>query len=178
MKFIASLTTTIISIGTAFVFPAIAVSPSLDKAVVDLRGIGAVRVGMSVRQAERVIGRKLQLNLDSKSGSTCGYASVAKQAGIYFMTTDRNISRIDIRNPKVKTVSGAKVGDSEQRIARLYGTRLKVSPHKYTKGHYLTVIPQDAGDRNYRLIFETDGKKVTAYRVGKLPEVEYVEGCS
>ena len=25
--------------------------------------------------------------------------------------------------------------------------------------------------------FETDGKKVTEFRAGKLPEVEYVEGC-
>jgi hypothetical protein len=177
MKILASLATTI-TLGAAFIFPAMAVSPSLEAAVVDLRGLGAVRVGMSVRQAERVVGQKLKVTLDGQAGSTCGYAFVPNRAGIDFMMSDRKIARIDIRNPKVKTVSGAKVGDSEQRIARLYGARLKVSPHTYTKGHYLTVVPQDAIDRNYRLIFETDGKKVTTYRVGKLPEVEYVEGCS
>jgi hypothetical protein len=177
MKVLASLATTI-ALGAAFIFPAMAISPSLETAVVDLRGIGSVRVGMSVRQAERVIGQKLKVTLDGQAGSTCGYASVPNRSGINFMVRDRNIARIDIRNPKVKTVSGAKVGDSEQRIARLYGSLLQVSPHKYTKGHYLTVVPKDARDRNYRLIFETDGKKVITYRVGKLPEVEYVEGCS
>jgi hypothetical protein len=177
MKFLASLATTI-TLGAAFIFPAIAISPRLETAAVDLRGIGAVRVGMSVRQAERVIGQKIKVVSDDRPGNTCGYASIPNQSGIDFMVIDRNIARIDIRNPQVKTASGAKVGDSEQRIARLYGARLKVSPHKYTKGHYLTVVPQDTRDRNYRLIFETDGKKVTTYRVGKLPEVEYVEGCS
>jgi hypothetical protein len=177
MKFLASLATTI-TLGVAFIFPAIAISPRLETAVVDLRGIGAVRVGMSVRQAERVIGQKIKVVSDDRPGNTCAYASIPNQSGMDFMVIDRKIARIDIRNPKVKTVSGAKVGDSEQRIARLYGSRLKVSPHKYTKGHYLTVVPQDAIDRNYRLIYETDGKKVITYRVGKLPEVEYVEGCS
>jgi hypothetical protein len=177
MKFLTSLATTI-TLGAAFIFPAIAISPRLETAVVDLRGIGAVRVGMSVRQAERIVGQKLKVVSDGQAGSTCSYASIPNQSGIDFMVIDRQIARIDIRNPKVKTVSGAKMGDSEQRIARLYGARLKVSPHTYTKGHYLTVVPQDASDRNYRLVFETDGKKVTTYRVGKLPEVEYVEGCS
>ena len=33
-------------------------------------------------------------------------------------------------------------------------------------------------DRNYRIVFETDGKRVLRFRAGKLPEVEYIEGCS
>ncbi len=177
MKVLASLATTI-TLGAAFIFPSIASSPRLETAVVDLRGIGAVRVGMSVRQAERVIGQKIKVVSDNRAGNTCAYASIPNQSGIDFMVIDRTIARVDIRNPQVKTTSGAKVGDSEQRIARLYGSRLKVSPHHYTKGHYLTVVPKDASDRNYRLVFETDGKKVTTYRVGKLPEVEYIEGCS
>lgn len=177
MKFLASLATTI-TLGAAFIFPAIAISPRLETAVVDLRGIGAVRVGMSVWQAERVIGQKIKIVSDDRPGNNCAYASIPNQSGIDFMVIDRQIARVDISNPKVKTVSGAKVGDSEQRIARLYGSRLKVSPHHYTKGHYLTIVPKDASDRNYRLVFETDGKKVTTYRVGKLPEVEYIEGCS
>lgn len=33
-------------------------------------------------------------------------------------------------------------------------------------------------DQNYRVIFETHEGKVTAYRAGQLPEVNYIEGCS
>jgi hypothetical protein len=47
------------------------------------------------------------------------------------------------------------------------------SPHKYTDGHYLTLAPDGA----HRLVFETDGGHVTRYRGGRMPEVEWVEGC-
>jgi hypothetical protein len=63
-------------------------------------------------------------------------------------------------------------------VKQLYRDRLKVSPHKYLRGHYLTFTPTGQTDRNYRLIFETDGHRVVNYRVGKMPEVAYVEGCS
>ena len=43
---------------------------------------------------------------------------------------------------------------------------------------YLTYVPKDKSDRNYRVVFETDGKRVLGFRAGKLPEVEFVEGCS
>jgi hypothetical protein len=39
-------------------------------------------------------------------------------------------------------------------------------------------MPKDATDRNFRIVFETDGKKVTRWRAGLLPQVEFVEGCA
>ena len=30
----------------------------------------------------------------------------------------------------------------------------------------------------FAYVFETDGKRVTNFRAGKFPEVEYIEGCS
>jgi hypothetical protein len=47
-----------------------------------------------------------------------------------------------------------------------------------TDGHYLTVVPTSKADSPYRIIFETDGKRVLNYRAGIRPQVEYVEGCS
>ena len=41
--------------------------------------------------------------------------------------------------------------------------------------HYLK--PSDPA-LPYRLVFETDGERVTRYRAGRLPEVEWVEGCA
>lgn len=89
------------------------------------------------------------------------------------------IARIDIDNPKITTVSGAKVGDTEARIKSLYPGQIKVTPHTYNgpQANYLTFVPKNKAEQNYRVIFETDGQRVTRYRVGKLPEVEYIEGC-
>ncbi|BDA68482.1 hypothetical protein CAL7716_026480 [Calothrix sp. PCC 7716] len=96
------------------------------------------------------------------------------------MLTDGRISRIDVtKNTKITTVSGAKIGDTESRIKSLYPGKIQVTLHKYVKGgHYLTFISKEPLYKNYRVVFETDGKRVTQYRAGKLPEVEFVERCS
>ena len=79
----------------------------------------------------------------------------------------------------MKTRSGAGNGDSEAQVQARYENRLQVSPHKYLPGgHYLTLVPSDAADLDYRVVFETDGSTVTGFHAGKLPEVELVEGCS
>jgi len=51
----------------------------------------------------------------------------------------------------------------------------KYDPH----GKYLVIHPPQGADSTRRIVFETDGKtRVTKYRVGREPEVEWVEGCS
>lgn len=96
------------------------------------------------------------------------------------MVTNGRIARVDIlRNQKITTLSRAKIGDSEARIKALYPQQIIVTPHQYVpKGHYLTFIPKDPADQKYRLIFETDGQKVTQFRAGLLPEIAFVEGCA
>src|SRR5919199_1484434 len=95
-----------------------------------------------------------------------------------FMVISGQIARVDIYgNSRITTISGAKIGDSEDRIKSLYAVR--ITPHEYVRGgHYLTFIPTDTSDRQYRMVFETDGKRVKLIRSGRLPEVEYVEGCA
>ncbi len=94
------------------------------------------------------------------------------------MTESDTLVRIDVRDSTAATREGARVGDSEARIKSLYGSAVRVEPHKYTgpMGHYLIVTP--AGDTTRLIVFETDGQRVTTFRVGKRPQVEYVEGCS
>jgi hypothetical protein len=141
-------------------------------------GIGAVRVGMTVKQAAKAAG----LNLVPSNGDNnneCRY--VHPQTGLKnleMMVSKDRIVRIDILSgSSIKTLKGAGIGDSEAKIKSFYPGRIEVSPHKYTKGHYLTFVPADRADQ-HRIVFETDGRKVLNYRVGKLPEVEYIEGCS
>jgi hypothetical protein len=94
------------------------------------------------------------------------------------MAVGGQIARVEVTDSTVATAAGARVGDSEARINQLYAGRVQTGPHKYTNGHYLTVRRGTGADSAYRLVFETDGRRVTRYRGGRMPEVEWVEGCS
>lgn len=155
-----------------------------------LRGIGSIQLGMTVAQAAKAIGQPLIAQGERAPGSTCSYVAPAQSIpGLNFMVirdlgevsaSANRIARIDVRKSSpITTLSGAKIGDSEAKIKQLYPGQISVTPHKYLpNGHYLTYTPKDAKDTNYRLIFETDGKQVTDFRSGRLPEVAWVEGCS
>ncbi|MDZ8025566.1 MAG: hypothetical protein RMX35_18795 [Nostoc sp. DcaGUA01] len=141
-------------------------------------GIGQVRVGMTVSQASKAAGTRL---VGDPPNKYCYYVKPEwDPKNVGFMVTEGRISRVDVwRDGKITTLKGAKIGDTEARIKSLYPGQIKVTPHNYVQGgHYLTFVPKDQSDQNYRVVFETDGKRVTQIRSGKLPEVEYVEGCS
>ena len=92
-----------------------------------------------------------------------------------FMVEKGRIVRVETKDRRFRTASGARVGDSEATVRRIYGRRLEVTAHKYDEhGHYLIVR---STDRRYALVMETDGKKVVFIRSGVVPAAEYVEGC-
>ena len=144
---------------------------------VSYRGIGALRVGMTVPEARNAVPR-FEVSEDAlKIG--CGYATAPElPAGVSVMVENGIVARVEVDTTGIPTPEGALVGDTEQRVKSLYGNRISVSPHKYTDGHYLTVRPTFLADSAYRIVFETDGQRVLEYRVGKPPQVDYVEGCS
>ncbi|MBD2626640.1 hypothetical protein [Trichormus variabilis] len=183
--FTITVTTSIFTVGIVT-----AQTKLTSQSKVTINGIGAVKAGMSLPEAAAAANTRLYVSF---SGSdSCYYLQgEGELKGISFMVTKDDvksrqkyvtsdvIARVDIDDPKFTTVSGAKIGDTETRIKSLYPGQLKVTPHEYVSGgHYLTLIPRDKTDQNYRVIFETDGKRVTRFRSGKLPEVEFVEGCS
>jgi hypothetical protein len=142
-------------------------------------GIGPVQVGMTIAQAEAKSGRRFVAEVPGRGG--CGYAVVKGLGGVNFMVINGVIERVDISNPKVMTLSGAKIGDSEGRVKTIYPDQIKTEIHPYTGrsgGKYLIFQPQDRADRNYRVIFETTNGKVVRFRAGRLPAVDYIEGCS
>jgi hypothetical protein len=67
---------------------------------------------------------------------------------------------------------------SVDQLDKLYGGALQSTPHKYVQGgHYLSIAA--SGVAPSKLVFETDATgKVSAWRVGLVPQVDYVEGCS
>jgi len=161
------------------IMPASGQSQLTAASKVAIDGIGPIRVGMTVQQAEA--SARTRLLSEGSKLENCWY--VKPQGGsrdISFMVIEGQIARVDIYgNSRITTVRGAKIGDSEDRIKSLYPGQIRVTPHEYVQGgHYLTFVPRDASDRQYRLVFETDGRRVKHIRAGRLPEVEYVEGCA
>lgn len=143
-------------------------------------GIGPLRAGMTVPEAARMVGGSFAA--PAGGAESCSYAIWREApAGVTVMLDKGLVARVDVaRSPVVATSTGARIGDTEARIKELYKGRVAVTPHEYTDGHYLTVTPPPGSgdDRSYRLVFETDGNRVTRYRAGKQPQVEWVESCS
>lgn len=141
------------------------------------RGFAPLQAGMTLTEASAALNGALVVPVGGDT-SACGYARWTNgPAGVRVMTEAGRIARVDVDSGTVATAAGARIGDSEQRIDSLYAGRLASTPHKYTTGRYLTVTPAAPADSAYRIVFETDGKRVTKYRAGRRPAVEMVEGC-
>ncbi len=142
-------------------------------------GYGDMMLGSTVDEARAAWGG--ELNGAPMEGTTCHYLWpkwISRPADFAFMMEDGRFVRYDVGTDKETAPGGGKVGMSVEELQKLYGGALKASPHKYTQGgQYLSM---DAGDvAPTRLVFEVDAAgKVTSWRVGLSPQVEYVEGCS
>jgi hypothetical protein len=136
-------------------------------------GIGPIHAGMTVSEANAAIGGGFAAPKGGASG--CTYAVLTKAPrGLAVMLENGRVARVEVRSGSIATSTGAHIGDSESHIKSLY-PGIATTPHKYlTGGHYLTVTGSDPANR---IVFETDGSKVTTFRSGKTPAVEYVEGC-
>lgn len=140
-------------------------------------GIGPLRAGMSLKEVQDLVpGLSVEPSVASEG---CAYArSISLPAGAVLMFVNGTLSRVDVLSGRLRTDAGGGIGDTEDQIKLLYGSSATTSPHKYTDGHYLTVSPASAADSAFRVVFETDGSKVIRYRSGRLPQVEWVEGCA
>ena len=142
-------------------------------------GYGDMKLGSTVDEARAAWGG--ELNGAPMEGTTCHYLWpkwITRPADFAFMMEDGRFVRYDVGTDKETAPGGGKVGMSVEELQKLYGGALKGAPHKYTQGgQYLSM---DAGDvAPTRLVFEVDAAgKVTSWRVGLSPQVEYVEGCS
>jgi hypothetical protein len=141
-------------------------------------GLGQIQVGMTLDEA-------VSLGLLSENPTmnpACDYVFPAVGAGIpegvSVMVVKGKIARIDVDTGAVTTEEGAKIGDTEDRIKSIYGDDLQIQPHKYiTGGHYM-IVPGDSASAGRAIVFETDGQRVTMFRGGRQPEVQWVEGCT
>ena len=140
-------------------------------------GLGQLQVGMTLTEAVNMG----LVNERPDMKPACDFVFPAVGAGIPFgvnvMVVKGKIARIDVDTGTVTTEDGVKIGDTEDRVKSVYGDELQIQPHKYIEGgHYMTV-KGDSASAGKAIVFETDGKRVTMFRAGRVPEVEWVEGC-
>ena len=144
---------------------------------VTTQGVGPVLAGMTLEEAETEAETSL-VSEGSSATEDCEYFSPSDLDGVSFMVVDGEVARADVTEPTVATLRGEiRVGASEEAVRETYGDQLEEGEHEYDpEGSVLTFVPDDPADT--RLVFETDGSKVTSMRGGRVPEVKYVEGCS
>lgn len=148
-----------------------AASTSLSNYRLTLSGLGPLQNGMSPAEVHRA-GFRFTLR-DFGDISECAQVDILEQKDVGLMFEDGRVVRIEILTNKIQSLSGARLGDTEEEVKRIYGDDLVIEPHQYDpNGHYLKVFSK--GKRT-SMVFETDGRIVTDMRAG--PGAEYVEGC-
>ena len=140
-------------------------------------GVGPVRVGMSITDAAAATGGAIAARSGAASAS-CQYLEWrGGPAGVGVMAEQGTVARVDVDSGAVTTAAGARIGDDEPRVRALYGDRVTEMPHKYVAGGRYLVVSSSAADTSLRLVFETEGGRVTRFRGGRMPQVMYVERC-
>lgn len=149
--------------------------------MVSLRGVGPYRIEMSLADAEREGGAAL-VEIEDTDPS-CSYYTHDPSTGLdqelRFMVRSDRIVRIDIVGLTLVTLSGVGVGSTQSDVLSTYGEAVVASPAppEEDADSYVTFIPSDEADANLRLRFEIVDDVVSAYRIGRLPEVEWVARC-
>jgi hypothetical protein len=141
------------------------------------RGYGPLVAGLTVAAADSIVPGTIVLPPGAEPA--CDFARWSDAPdGVLIMVENGVIARIDVTERGVVTGEGIGVGDSPARIDSVYGPRVRISPHKYVDGsHYRIIMSGLPGDTVSRIVFETDSTRVTRFRSGRFPAVEYVESC-
>jgi len=150
-----------------------------EDAEVRLTGIGPLQIGMTLEAATDALGLPL-VPIGSNLGGDCAYYqpdAVSQALGL--MVVDNRVIRVDVwPGSSLETVSGAKIGSTDEELKAFYPGQIEAMPNPYTQGEFLTLVPQDPELALYRLVFETDATgKVVQYRAGQFPAVTWPDGC-
>lgn len=139
-------------------------------------GIGPVLTGMSLEEAIEASGLKFKTGSVGNAG--CRHVQpIGGPKDLSFMVNNGSIAVANVSNPAIKTLRGAKIGDSEAKIRSMYSRQLKPADSLSLSTKNLQFVPKDADDRNYRIVFSFRKGNLVSFRSGRLPEVLWIEGC-
>jgi hypothetical protein len=145
--------------------------PDLHRWRLTRHGFGRLKVGLNRTKIERRTGRSLRFAYNTGSCAIWGIRGVP---GLWIMTVEGRLARVDVTKGSWRTSVGIRVGDTKSTVRSRY-PHLRVRPHAYDPdGEYL-IVPGP----NRRVVFEINGDdKVTSFRGGRVPEVMFIEGCA
>ncbi len=155
------------------------------------RGIGPIRFGMTIGEAQDASGLRIRLENYGDFASGCGYGVVSgRNSFLSFMIgTGHRIMSVTVdgwneagsaivARGKPRTRSGVGVGTTVADVRRTYPHRLRTSEDLYEGTPILTFVPRDREDADYRVVFRTDGSQVTGVSAGMRGWADSAEGCS
>jgi hypothetical protein len=151
---------------------------SVSEVPLNQDGLGPIQIGMTLADAVNmgILNENPNLKKDCDFVYPAIGAGVPDNVGV--MVVKGKIARIDVDTGSVTTEDGAKIGDTEEKLKSIYNGDLQVEPHKYVPGGHYMIVMGDSASAGKAIVFETNGKTVTNFRAGRLPEVKWVEGCS
>jgi hypothetical protein len=158
--------------------PAVAgAAPVTSHSRITQNGLGSIRLGMTVTQAQTRTGQRIENNLFTPGDDTCGIAQLFPQSlGVNMQTTHTRIWVINVSSRGISTRSGIQVGDRVPALRRAYGSRLRSEPNKYTPKarDYWVSFPH-----NRKIKFYANPRgRIGQISSGRKPEIDFVEGCS
>lgn len=144
--------------------------PAPASNVLSAEGIGAIRFGMKLAEAEQAAGKA---TLPEPFDPVCSMVRFASLPKLRFMVEEGVVTRGDAE-PGVENAVGVAVGDTLAQVRDKHPDA-QVSTDKYDKnGHYVTF---PSPDRRAAIILEESGGKISKVRAGLQPAVAYVETC-
>jgi hypothetical protein len=143
------------------------------------KGYGDLKFGMNSKELHETWKGPLEIAAPA-AGSRCQQVALdpAAPKALKLMIEGDKLVRYDVATDAETAPGGGKVGMGIDQIRKAYDGRVREQPAKYVSGGVDLRVSAD-DDSGSALIFETgaDGK-VTAWRVGQSPAIDYTEGCS
>lgn len=156
-------------------------APATADWTVYLKRLGPVEYGMTVAEANRLPGVRLEAPSGFNDFAPCGYVAPADSSlGLAFMTDGDRIVRGDVTSAAIRTASGVGVGSTAGDVRRAYGRNVWEQPHLYGDGpddRLLMFVPYELEDAEYRIAFNVFDDTVRSFQAGLYPHVLAPEGC-
>jgi hypothetical protein len=157
-------------------------TPAETDSVTGFHGFGPAKFGDDEESVRIAWGRPMEFDRVATADAPCAYLmpdpAPSDEFAIAFMFEGGKFVRYDVEGTQYEAPGSGRVGNMRDALEALYAGRFEMQPHKYIEGgQNFIVVGPEGGDT--KLIFEIDaGGKVTSWRVGRPPQVDYVEGCS
>ena len=137
-------------------------------------GLDEVHFGMTVAAAQQAAGTAL-IPIDG-IGECYHVVPYDAPEGIVFLVSSSTIERVEINSGPITTRSGVGVGSPESMVTDLFGDSIERQVRADGTVD-LVFVPRDAGDRNYRVVFNVLDGQVRALKSGRVPQVLSDTGC-